>query len=568
MQIFPVLEIDVNNKKGAATKAPSMHIKSIKTSVHDQQYFLTHNELISHKYKYIHKLTHYTTTSLRRLSHEHFIIACLAVTGLTRLTIKKNLELEVDDKNRPNSGGPGMLMQQKSGRKLLKKKSSFMVATNSLSESSEENILNEVKIELNSNRFTRLFSLSEVLNLDINSDVEPVKKPMKPPGSSFLVIRKDLSEGRMSSREDDETKPPTLSPPSTPPAKSPMAAKMSARSPSAGQYISPHLPTVEEQSEVKSEMPNRAMSFVMRRDEAVEDDEVGKDGDASCQMKEVSSPAQQNAHNLSNCLSLAASSDSQTSKTPSEALNMSVIVASPSLISRSIDEEKHHSGSSSPVHSGRLPGIDTSRSNSGKSGLGQLSFSKQHSSNSTNSSGPGHMSRGASDRSSNRSVGMPSLSMSKLRANSLRQISEVELAKSRKMAVNMIAQLLLDWLETRQDPIFNEHVVEKLGAVWKSHAKLYAPSSKMQSPHHGSQEEHSLHLHVHHQPRSRHGDQSREHSFNNRSLTNMHQPSDTFGKEATEHSMHLDPFNTSVKTDPSAELISDISKCIHGHLDK
>jgi hypothetical protein len=391
MQIFPVLELDFPNGAKKGQRVQTMHVKSIKTSVQDQQYFLTHAELIGYKFKYMHKLTHYTLTALKRLSHENFITACLAITGLTRLNIKKNLELEGDD-NRPISPifSPGNIMQQKSGRKLVKKKSSFMVATNSLSESAEENIMNEVKIELNSNRWVRLFSLAEILNIDLNSEADPVKVTMKYQMPSEHVSNKE--ELLMLSAAQSPKSSTTLIPP-----------------PSA----IPQLPTV-----IEADTRIEAI-------DAYKGDNVEELGTSS--------------KNLNYARSL--SNDSEASKPPLETVGIPIpTVISTNMSNRSDEERDKNSNASTPVHSpDRLPPVNGSRSNSGKFPAGpirQLSFgSKQFSisSNGSNTSGPGHMSRANPERS-NRTTTLPAISMSKIRSNSLRQISEAEFLKSKKMA--------------------------------------------------------------------------------------------------------------------------------------
>jgi hypothetical protein len=89
MQIFPMYEADVSPKKGSKASIPTLHIKLIKQSVLDQQYFLTSSELYCNKYRYIHKLMDYTTSLMKCIAREHFLIACLAITGLIQMIIKE-----------------------------------------------------------------------------------------------------------------------------------------------------------------------------------------------------------------------------------------------------------------------------------------------------------------------------------------------------------------------------------------------------------------------------------------------------------------------------------------------
>lgn len=55
------------------------------------------------------------------------------------------------------------------------------------------------------------------------------------------------------------------------------------------------------------------------------------------------------------------------------------------------------------------------------------------------------------------------------RQNSLRQNTDNELNNSKKVSVNCYAQLLLDWLETRQDALCDEKVITALVEAWRRH---------------------------------------------------------------------------------------------------
>ena len=40
------------------------------------------------------------------------------------------------------------------------------------------------------------------------------------------------------------------------------------------------------------------------------------------------------------------------------------------------------------------------------------------------------------------------------------------------MAANLVAQLLLDFIESRKDCIFNEEIIESLSKIWKENADI------------------------------------------------------------------------------------------------
>lgn len=409
MQVFPLIELDPNNHYGRRKSIPTLNLKTIKLSVQDQQHFLSPAEMANHRYKYIHKVVHYTTTTINRLAHEHFIIACLAITGLTRLTIKKNLELETTDESIARNVMPTMTAS-KSARRLVRKKSSFMVATNSLSESGEENILTDVKHELNVNKWTRLFSIADVLAANLEANPIADNDNSGETIQSFTNLRR-----RMSLSGDDSSMGPGSS----------IAAAMAIAAAAAGgggKQSPPSTPlSTPVSSPQHSQPPVRQMSML--------------------------STGQSNG-------ALQVVEEDGESATPSVPVQQST----------SLDNDTTNS----------LPTLDVD--SGGSKGSPNKSAEK--------ASRPPHMElsvnsndRAQSDRklpsSPNSSRGglMPVLSMSRLRSNSLRIISEADFAKSKRMAVNLIAQLLLDWLETRQHALLNEEMVNHLGDIWKLHGK-------------------------------------------------------------------------------------------------
>jgi hypothetical protein len=73
---------------------------------------------------------------------------------------------------------------------------------------------------------------------------------------------------------------------------------------------------------------------------------------------------------------------------------------------------------------------------------------------------------GNNTQRSNASTGSVASPLSAIRANSLRMNTEQDYAKSKKMAANLMAQLLLDWLETRADALLSADDVDALQDIW------------------------------------------------------------------------------------------------------
>lgn len=159
--MFPVLSEDSDDRSNA--KGPTLYLKTITQSVQDQHYTLDLSEIHEKQYYTVHKLLFLASSALANLSEENFSITCLAITGLTKLMVKNPNQTSLDVDNED----PGAVRSDNVvgiSSKLLRKKSSFMVATNSLSESSEETLLIDIKTELNVNKWTRIKSVLDIVS--------------------------------------------------------------------------------------------------------------------------------------------------------------------------------------------------------------------------------------------------------------------------------------------------------------------------------------------------------------------------------------------------------------------
>lgn len=440
MQVFPVIEHVKKTSSSSAAPAP-LHLKTIKGSVQDQQHFLTPAEQANHRYKYIHKVVHYTTTAMKRLAHDHFLIACLAITGLTRLNIKRNLDLEADETMGHGSGGGGGVVGGaatggvgrgvglRGSRMQLKKKNSFMVATNSLSESGEENILTELKMEVNGNKWSRLFTIADVVSADLARNPDSVRTMnYRENTSSFSNLRKGMSSYETSGAD--------------------FLPSMQMQEESNTTPVIPILPSPHAHALGTSGSQHAFSQMAL---EVVEEGE----GEANTTSGEALNTASLDEEKVAEGrgFPLAPLAAGHTTTTTPSASSTTTTTTATTLH----PHPPPHVKAQSEVGMGKEAEKGNTNNNNNNHGNG------------TNSSGGGGGGAGA---------GLRSLSLSRLRANSLRVMSDTELAKSKRMSVNLVAQLLLDWMETRQNPLFSEEVVTQLGQLWTKHGHRYFSSSK------------------------------------------------------------------------------------------
>lgn len=524
MQVFPVIEhvkkTSSSTSRSAATST-SLHLKTIKGSVQDQQHFLTPTEQANHRYKYIHKVVHYTTTAMKRLAHEHFLIACLAITGLTRLTIKRNLDLEADETMGHSSsggvggggaapgGGVGRGVGLRGSRMQLKKKNSFMVATNSLSESGEENILTELKMEVNGNKWSRLFTIADVVSADLARNPDSVRTMnYRENTSSFSNLRKGMSSYETSGADflpSMQTQEETNTTPVIPILPSPHAHALGTSS-SQHAFSQMALEVVEE-----GEGEANTTSAEGLRTTSVDEEKVAEGHGLSLAPQAAS-------HAITTTPAVSSTITAVTTLHPHPPPH----AKAQSEVGIGKETEKGNTNNNNNDHG--------NNSNGGGGGLG---------------------------------AGLRSLSLSRLRANSLRVMSDTELAKSKRMSVNLVAQLLLDWMETRQNALFSEEVVAQLGQLWTKHGHRYFTSTRKAAADEGGGYTRRSFLSPSH---SRRGSNS---ALSNSHLPSLDSPSGREGGGIRAPIPDLEPFTSSVKTSPTAsELTAEISNCLHSRMDR
>jgi hypothetical protein len=142
-----------------------MHSKTIAHSVKDQQYTLSVDELESRQFKWLSKLIVVTSSALQALTAENFNICCSAITGLNKLVPKV-------ESPSPMALSPTLVLEREinsaqNNYLASPKVSSFTIASNAMSESAEEQIMRNIKIEINANDWRTLKSLSEVAISDL-----------------------------------------------------------------------------------------------------------------------------------------------------------------------------------------------------------------------------------------------------------------------------------------------------------------------------------------------------------------------------------------------------------------
>ncbi len=101
LHVFPmapeshVAESQWTERQRRSSAHSALLSKTIAQSVKDQQYTLSREERLQERFRWRHKLVHYSVSALGRLSVEDFNIATLAITGLTKLVPKlANPELQ------------------------------------------------------------------------------------------------------------------------------------------------------------------------------------------------------------------------------------------------------------------------------------------------------------------------------------------------------------------------------------------------------------------------------------------------------------------------------------------
>jgi hypothetical protein len=399
----------------------ALYSKSVATSAKDQQYFLSLDELHSKDYTYSSKIVIFTTNAIGKLSKEQFMVACLAITGLTKLAAKNAADMVLDDR----------IVVARADKiagissKLLRTRSSFVVATNSLSESSEERLLTEIKLDLNKNNWNKLSSFGEVLGANF-----------KRSGDSLSQISKlntiDISHSKL-------------------------GTSGGSRSRLLGGIDHGH-PQHQSMAISQSKTSLTASPPV----DAKENSSITASPRVDIHRKSL-----------------------QPSKsgflTPVKDLNASIDTAistpgQPMLTENSEDGGSHASISVFPIHSQEQhqqyhQTQPILHQNQSQTTLSRISSPMAESRIHTPAQSPPPMHATPPDSGNNtNSRRKPSLTTIK-RATSLKLNSEADYSKSKKIAANTVSQLLLDWLETRQDALFSGKVLERLAGLWKVHGK-------------------------------------------------------------------------------------------------
>jgi hypothetical protein len=122
-----------------------MYTKSILKSISDQQLLLSTDEMEQKQFKWASKVIHYTTTPLIALAAENFNLSTLAITGLTKLV-------------------PRSAQSAHSHNEDAVKVFNFSVDSHSIAECSDEGLMQDIKIEINSNKWEKLVALGDIVS--------------------------------------------------------------------------------------------------------------------------------------------------------------------------------------------------------------------------------------------------------------------------------------------------------------------------------------------------------------------------------------------------------------------
>jgi hypothetical protein len=446
----------------------SLYSKSISQSARDQQYFLNMDELHSKDHTYTSKLVLFTTNAIARLvKQQYFPVAALALTGLTKLSAKNTADVAVDSRVQ------AIRSDQIAGITipLVRRMSNFIVAANALSVGSEEALLSEIKQDLNRNVWSKLMSYGEVLGANF-----------KKGGDSFGQMSKLFSESVLQSQSSVRS-PQQLSSPSS--TRRLPRDNRDNHSYKVSAQVSQSLDAVQGLRDGRdgNSLRRRGSHNSGRRQEdphspvpvpvsdsavATAGTAIDKDGQEAAETT-TSVVTEQPAKPVNASDVVDTSLPSQAQPSPSSLLTASASVTGLGGLLRGLSL-------GSPKHSSHSPG---------PSFLGSELIQKAVSAvKSTLDPEPNHdattaavaaaaVQHGSNHRQRKRSVS------SIRRMTQLKQNSEVEYSKSKTIAANTVSQLLLDWLETRQDPLFGFSFISKLKDIWKSFGKLTGTSCSL-----------------------------------------------------------------------------------------
>jgi hypothetical protein len=360
-----------------------LHTKTLSQTTRDQQYLLSQQDYSNAGFKYLHKLVFLITQAYSLLAKDNFTIACLGITGLTKLAIKNTMSslIDIDDSLAQRSD---RLIGVASDRKE-RRKSSFMVATNSLSESPEEGILIDVKTELNNNKWNKLLSFGDILASSLqfsNDSVSKISKIGRGMSSSYSRSRLRTDSG---------------------------SVKNLLKKQGSGE-------------------DNNADAVTLRINHS-----------NSGSLKEDTNA--NNSNNNGTMFPAIISSGPTTPKNEQKA----------ALLKQKSEEKRYEQDKEKEKEKEKEETAESQQSKPDEI-KPLISFP-------ANTQG----------RKSFVAGGKKAINF---RANSLKQTSDVDYVKSKRMAANLVAQLLLDFLETRKDCVFNEEIIDSLIQLWKENTEI------------------------------------------------------------------------------------------------
>jgi hypothetical protein len=339
-----------------------------------------------------------------------------------------------------------------------------MVATNSLSESSEESMLTEIKLELNQNNFQRLASLVDVVSAEFRargnslSDLE--NKFSRHMGNRILLVSPGHT-GDLASNSHQHTSVPV---------RETHRYHENPEHNTSNQHQSYEEHTLPvPSSRPQNEHPHRGEHpTTTERNKFAAHLDIHDTEELERYRSHVVTPVKAVSRSRLNLQHGAVENDA-TGMTPiSRVQSNTNFHEREKKLSITINKER----SSSSI----VPKISLPSAGMLLHGLSTRSINDNSQSNVS----------GSNTQRSNASVSSNMSPMTTLRANSLRMNTEQDYAKGKKMAANLIAQLLLDWLETRADALFDSDLVDMLQDIWAEHGGIQKVSEEKMSEEGGS----------------------------------------------------------------------------------
>jgi hypothetical protein len=148
MHVFPLYidQLDCSQQSNSVSPV-SKYMKTIAKSIYDQQLLLSAADLESNTFKWTSKVVHHAVNALQALATDNINLATLALTGLSRLV---------------PTPSPKPLSNEQDAAAV--KVFTFSDSFTAISETSDEAIMQDIKIDVNSNKWETFLSLVDLVS--------------------------------------------------------------------------------------------------------------------------------------------------------------------------------------------------------------------------------------------------------------------------------------------------------------------------------------------------------------------------------------------------------------------